>query len=323
MENSHYTIVTKAIFLWRNQMQYKKNEQISNQYYELKEHGTLEFPFAFYHTSKHSADVMWHWHDEFEFSLMTKGSVPCHIGSDRFLLKEGEGLFINTGILHAISPSKGSFSLSKKDMVFHGRLVYGTKESIFWKKYLSPLIAAQNTLPYLLFRPNIPWEKQILDLIRDIFSFHEEKPEGYEIFIRDALGKIMVILYRQKKFILKKSRTSSSTDVEHVKRVLTYIQQHFEESITLKDLSAYANICEREIQRAFQNVTGLPPIQYLIHYRISKACEMLAGQNQTVTEVCTACGFSSPSYFTKIFKKINGITPSQYQKQCLSHQNNL
>ena len=72
---------------------------------ELREHGTEEFPFQYNQEEIKKYDeekIEWHWHMEFEFVVVMKGSVFCLIGNQRIHLDTGEGLFINTRIIHSI-----------------------------------------------------------------------------------------------------------------------------------------------------------------------------------------------------------------------------
>ena len=73
--------------------------------------------------------------------------------------------------------------------------------------------------------------------------------------------------------------------------MIRYIQNNYTESISLKQLAQTANICEREVQRSFRNVIRQSPIQYLIHYRIEKACHMLDSGEQSIIDICNSCGF--------------------------------
>lgn len=101
--------------------------------------------------------------------------------------------------------------------------------------------------------------------------------------------------------------------MQHLKKMIRYIQNNYMESISLKQLSETANICEREVQRSFHNIIQQSPIQYLIHYRIEKACHMLDSGEESIIDISNSCGFSSPSYFTKTFKSIVGCTPREYR----------
>ncbi|MFR5702239.1 MAG: helix-turn-helix domain-containing protein [Eubacterium ramulus] len=85
--------------------------------------------------------------------------------------------------------------------------------------------------------------------------------------------------------------------------MIRYIQNNYMESISLKQLSETANICEREVQRSFHNIIQQSPIQYLIHYRIEKACHMLDSGEESIIDISNSCGFSSPSVISQ--KRLN------------------
>ena len=97
--------------------------------------------------------------------------------------------------------------------------------------------------------------------------------------------------------------------------MLPFLQLHYSENISLQDIASSTSICERECLRSFRKVLKQSPIQYLIHYRIAQACRMLKEGSKGITQIGEACGFSSPSYFTKTFRRIMGCTPSEYAKR--------
>ncbi len=74
----------------------------------------------------------------------------------------------------------------------------------------------------------------------------------------------------------------------------------------------------RDIQntkcRFFKEMTNRTPIEYLVFYRIERACEELSYGEKSITEVALDCGFNDLSYFIKTFKKLKGVSPKQYQK---------
>lgn len=69
------------------------------------------------------------------------------------------------------------------------------------------------------------------------------------------------------------------------------------------------------IVRLFKETIGKTPIEYLNAYRINVACEQIKYLDKQITEVALDCGFTDLSYFTKVFKKYMGITPSEYLKR--------
>lgn len=67
---------------------------------ELVEHGTVAFPVAIYRNDLTAAEVPWHWHEEMETLVVMEGSVVVTAGGEEYTLVEGEGMFINAGVLH-------------------------------------------------------------------------------------------------------------------------------------------------------------------------------------------------------------------------------
>ena len=88
-------------------------------------------------------------------------------------------------------------------------------------------------------------------------------------------------------------------------KMLEYIQRYYFDDIKLADIAKAADIGERECLRCFQKTIQLSPIQYVLKYRIIRGAEMLLhNPENSISEIATACGFESPSNFSKIFKRV-------------------
>lgn len=106
-----------------------------------------------------------------------------------------------------------------------------------------------------------------------------------------------------------------------IEQVVNYIVEHYTEKITLETLSNLVHINKCYLANLFKKITGLSPIQYLIQYRVSCACQLL-NTDMTVTEICYACGFSELTNFLIRFKQHTGSTPMQYRKALPYMENN-
>ena len=73
-------------------------------------------------------------------------------------------------------------------------------------------------------------------------------------------------------------------------------------------------LSEGETSRTFKKLTGKSPMDYVIHYRIKVATILLKNTSKSITDIAFEVGFSSSNYFTIAFKKITGLTPSEYKK---------
>lgn len=100
----------------------------------------------------------------------------------------------------------------------------------------------------------------------------------------------------------------------HFKKVLSYIEDHYTEHITLEDLAKIAGMNPKYFCRFFREMSFRTPIDYVNYYRIERACEQLSTTNTTIIEVALNCGYNDISYFIKTFRKYKGITPKQYLK---------
>lgn len=105
---------------------------------ELVQHGSALFPIACYAEDVKSYSVAWHWHEEFEFILAVKGSLTVDVNKTQLVLRTGQGVFINSGVLHAVEQAESGNALLHSG-VFHPRLV-GGMDTIFWQKRIRPLL---------------------------------------------------------------------------------------------------------------------------------------------------------------------------------------
>lgn len=279
---------------------------------EIRQHGSYDFPCQLYN-GPDPEQVPWHWHEEYECTIVLKGEIYCSTPQGHFLLKAGEGIFLNSGTLHSAEiASSNDFSV--KTLVFHGRLIYGAENSIFFQKYITSL-SAPDTPPMFLLSPEIPWQYHALDCIKKASLIYEEKNTGHEFTVRALLSELLFEMYSHRNSSTEKMFPVNPTENQRIKKMLLFLQEHFSQPVTVAQLAAHANICERECLRCFQKVLRLSPIQYLIRYRISRACMLLQDSTLSVMEIGNSCGFESHSYFTKMFRQHMGCTPSQYRKQ--------
>ena len=278
---------------------------------ELQNHGNLAFPCAWYCSGPNQGDVPWHWHEEIELVYLSKGTLQCAVGNRRFPLRKGEALFINTGIPHAFFEESG-IPYEESDIVFHPRLIYGDVGSIFYEKYILPLMRCPSMAGFA-FRKDLDWQREAALSIKEAVTVCRTKPELYEFTVREALTNVFTLLLRHNSGELQQTEARSSFLMERVKRMLDYFHSHYQESISVEQLAKQANICKRECQRDFKKVLGLTPTQYFEQYRLAMSLRLLTESSCSIIELADQCGFQSPSYFTKLFREKYGVTPTAFR----------
>lgn len=97
-------------------------------------------------------------------------------------------------------------------------------------------------------------------------------------------------------------------------KTLSYLNDHFTEKITLDDIAARLYVSKPTVLHHFRRYTGCTVGNYLLNLRLSRAKQMLAGTNKSMSEIAEACGFSSPNYFGIIFRRKENLSPLAYRK---------
>lgn len=96
--------------------------------------------------------------------------------------------------------------------------------------------------------------------------------------------------------------------------VLAYIADHFSTPLTLAELAVVAGVSPTHLCHLFRNAVGLSPFQYLQRYRMRRARVLLGTTDLVVADVGRRVGFADPAYFSRAFRRLEGMTPSQYRE---------
>ena len=95
--------------------------------------------------------------------------------------------------------------------------------------------------------------------------------------------------------------------------MLTFIQEHYSEKLTVAQIAGCVPISERECYRLFQNSLGTTPTEFLLSVRLKKSRNLLATTQKSIVEVALESGFSNSSYFGKLFRQQYLMSPGEYR----------
>jgi len=279
-------------------------------------HGTVMFPLRIWthEFEKYGHLCNYHWHDEAEFVCVKKGSCVFQVETDYVTIEKGQGLFINSGILH--SDYSLEYPYSSFSIVFHMSMLSSAIPDVCTTKYLTPLLQNQGKAFYLI-KGELDWEKRVLGHLEKIVQVCNDKDNGYELFTKSYLFSIFAELVSNGFLLQEQSRQEARDQVkiEKLKKVLTYICGHYQRKITIKDMADRINMSPYHFIRFFKSLTGKTPIEYLNQYRIHQAARLLQNGNRRILDVALEVGFENISYFIRTFKKYTRNTPSEYQNQ--------
>jgi len=101
--------------------------------------------------------------------------------------------------------------------------------------------------------------------------------------------------------------------LQRLRDILAFIEQNYNREISLEDVARTANICKSECCRFFKKHMGITIFDYILYVRIQNSLPLLK-KVDSITEVAAIVGFSSPSYYSQIFKRYMKCTPMEYKK---------
>lgn len=279
---------------------------------ETIQHGSKEYPFHFYYDNLELFDfhcIEWHWHTEFEFVYVETGTVYFGISDKQFALSEGQGVFINSKILHRYF-SQGNAIVPNFVLMPY---FIAAQDSLIYQKYVLPIMSSP--MDYRIFSQDIPWQAQALSLMREIMAA-QENASDVELVNLYLIQKIWHILYQNTdvEHMGKKENYSASSQAR-LQLMMQYIHQKFAYNISLSDIADQAKVSKSTALNLFQRYLGISPVTYLVNYRLQEAAKLLASTEKKVTVISKDTGFDSVDYFCKAFKKYYKLTPTEYRKK--------
>ncbi|WP_329887385.1 AraC family transcriptional regulator [Pseudoramibacter faecis] len=252
-----------------------------------------------------------HWHEEMQYTLVTKGWLSMQVNGIDHHLKEGQAIFINRNALHISTKMADdgcylSFSFPQKLVSFFP----GSR-----MEQKNVLILTGNVAISVLLLTDKPWHQKI---IRELYTLPAlltgKTTTNFEYLISLKLVRCWYLIIEHIDEFYKTPTKSFSQKQERVRDMLTYIHSNYAHPIQLEEIAEMADISVTECCRCFKELIKKSPIQYLMDYRLDRALELLNETGLSVSEVAQKTGFPDSSHFIQRFKKRTGQTPGKYRK---------
>ena len=279
---------------------------------ETLRHGNSGYPFAYYPENIWQFDfhrIDWHWHHELEFLSVAEGAALCLVGTDKIELPKGCGLFINSGILHRFEAQSSAFI---PNIVFSPTLP-APEKSLIYEKYVYPVIKFSGA--YQILDPQTEWQKQILQILTQIFTMQEAGGNN-------ELGTVQLLLQMWDILFCHSDLSSDSPDIHHLSHqqarlqtMMQYIHDHYMEELSLEEIAASASVSKSSALHIFQSGIRISPVAYLIQYRLMQAAEQLSTTKKSVSSIAEETGFTSSGYFCRKFRQHYHMSPNEYRKK--------
>lgn len=243
-----------------------------------------------------------HWHQELELIYIRSGSARFSINDDEFIAQAGDLVFVDTGDFHYSDSYEYRNVL---DFVIFDPGVINPR--YHHAHFAHPLITADMLQEYGL-------QELVEKLFLGVSSeLKEQKPYYQEI----VSGMLREFVYRLRRSHPRSAETSTARshrtemlyDMQHL---LTYIDEHYGENITLSFAAERMNFSESHFSKVFKKLIGINFVTYINAVRVEHAASMLKKSSARITDIALQCGFGNVRSFNRTFKEFTGYTPSQF-----------
>lgn len=202
----------------------------------------------------------------------------------------------------------------------HTPHVYGADENAPWTIHWVHLVGVVadyyvSLLPEDVYTMSVdPHATQmVVSLFRECYeSFLGSFVLQRMIYISQTLHHLLGTLFFNNRAFSPTLRTSRFHNLEETRN---FLRQNLHSRLTLDEMAAHARLSKSHFVRLFKEQTGYSPVDYFIHLKMQHACMLLSVTRKTVREIAWEIGYDDPYYFSRIFKKVIGMSPRRYREE--------
>ena len=235
----------------------------------------------------------------YQLWLIAAGDATVYLDDpDGFALGPASALLIPPGVVHSVR--QHPVRPLRLHVIHFTALALGLPALLLWQPR-----AVSNIPPHY-------WNRLVgcADEIRDEL---DEGREGARLLANAATARLLGLLQRYAPACHQHDVTSDSRPAAIVARVLEHIREHYAGEVRLQHLARAAAVSPKHLDVTFRRVTGVTPSQYLRRYRIEQAKQLLGETDAPVREIADAVGFADSYYFSRAFRRSEGLSPIQFR----------
>lgn len=279
--------------------------------------GYLNDNFKIFHIrDKKDIKFEYHHHDFSKIVILIDGDLTYYIEGKAYILKPWDILFVNKNEIHkpVVNPDK-----------YYERIVIWLNPD-FMAKYAQGNndllkcfeVAIKNN--YNLLRLNMKSIEVIKNLIQDIQNCNNSNEFGSEILKESLFVQLMVLMNR---LFLNSDKNRDIEDIQYdktIEGVLNYINSNLENDLSIDTIASEFFISKYYLMRKFKNQIGSSIHNYVVQKRLILARSLIS-DGLSMSSVCSRCGFNDYSNFVRAFKKVYGVSPSNYNPTIHNFEN--
>lgn len=266
--------------------------------------------FSFNSFKFKGSETLPHWHNHIEIVYISFGLCTIFINGNQYICTTGELIIIPQNSLHSIIP--------EKDSIYHPIIIGDTLLNRLMndssvQDSISPFISKESFAPIFINLKHNFYHIYIHVILTIIDEF-EHKENNYETIIKLELVKLFTYIKRYLPIEAQSVNPKKNVKTQSMIEVIDYIALHFSTKITVSTISKFSNLSQQHFCRTFKAFTGKTFNEYLTYYRLEKAYQLVVTTDIPITQIPELTGFCNENYFSRVFKKQFGTTPSNTRK---------
>lgn len=249
-------------------------------------------------------------HDFWEFLCVDKGEVMVQADQNIFHLKKGDIIFHQPNQFHSVSTN----GVTAPNLVVVSFVCPSPAMNFFEDKILSLGERERNLLAAIIAEASDAFSTPLNNPFTSGLTPNPDQSPGSEQMIQLSLEQFLISLYRKagcKEGMVMKS-VKLKQDDDTFQHIVTYMEAHLSDSLTIEQICHDNLLGKSQLQKLFRNKCGCGIIDYFSRLKISRAKELIREKNLNFTQIADTLGYTSIHYFSRQFKKITGMSPSEY-----------
>lgn len=295
-------------------------------FYRAEDEIGSSLPFKVYRWDTAGGSTRDHKHDYIQLWYVVKGELIHRINGQTYRMLKGNVFVAPPHMVHRVDMMPGQ-DIDIIGCEFLPQFVdeqFGTRsesQSSVDDGYLAPFLQEQEELGSTKVALSGETELEVLKLLEELLDEFQLGKRHCELILKANLLKIMAVLVREKQ---KQSGQTNEEDERLEKfrdlmmSAIAFINEHYHEELRLERLCRKFSISKTYFCALFKRFTGKTYNDYLIDLRVHKAATLLMGSDMSITDICFAVGFNDVPYFSRVFKRQTGVTPSHFKKNATS-----
>ncbi len=246
-----------------------------------------------------------HFHPYYELFYMVSGSCNSFIDNALHSIHGGDLLLIRCMDIHrATHYSQG----------INERIVVNFTEQFLESFYAE---CGQEEVAALLQTSHVSVPEKRRPYLLQLFEemkYEDSNHNSFSVFLKKKhLCEILINFFYDRENRNQKRPQNLFGD-QAVMDAAEYISSHYMKELTLEEVAGIGHMSTTYFSRKFKQETGIGVKEYIIQIRVREASVLLLETGKTIREIASLCGFDDSNYFTEVFKRVKGVSPSQYRK---------